>query len=95
MPKRYWLASDKKHSKSGPKCPVLGWSFITMPESRKRSVFEFCSVFVVQISDPYCILYLLLILSHTACTAAEEKTLLAQLEPPLELVEILEEIHCR
>jgi hypothetical protein len=37
---------------------------------------------------------LLLILSDTACTAAAVKTLLAQLEPHLDLVEILEEIQC-
>jgi hypothetical protein len=37
--------------------------------------------------------YLLLILSHTACTAAKVKTLLAQLETLLELVDILEEIQ--
>jgi hypothetical protein len=38
--------------------------------------------------------HLLLVLSHTACTASAVKTLLAQLEPLLDLVEILKEIHC-
>jgi hypothetical protein len=37
---------------------------------------------------------LLLILGHTACTASLVKTLPAQLEPLLDLVEILEEIQC-
>jgi hypothetical protein len=37
---------------------------------------------------------LLLILSYIACTASAVKTLLAQLKPLLDLVEILEEIHC-
>ncbi len=35
-----------------------------------------------------------LIISHTASTASAIKSLLAQLEPLLELVEILEEIQC-
>jgi hypothetical protein len=38
--------------------------------------------------------YLLLIISHTAYIAGAVKTLLAQLEPLLELVEISEEIQC-
>ncbi len=37
---------------------------------------------------------LLLILSHTACTASAVKSLLAQLEPLLQLVDILEEFQC-
>jgi hypothetical protein len=38
--------------------------------------------------------YMLLFLSHTAFTASAVETLLAQLEPLLELVKILENIKC-
>jgi hypothetical protein len=43
----------------------------------------------------YLILTFVLIPNHTACTAtAVKKPILAQLEPILELVDILEEIQC-
>jgi hypothetical protein len=41
----------------------------------------------------YLVICVFFILGHTACTASAVKTLLAQLQPLLDLVEILEEIH--